>query len=198
MTKLRRPLSMGKVFLIAFAIGLVLVLGAGAWSQYRDLKRPNQTRIAPTHLLAQGVNVSAQLPLEAIAPLVPRGYAAVIDLRPDGEAPDEPSSSEMAQAAHAAGLAFHYVPVPHGEIPASAVAALSAALADHQGPVLLYCRSGKRAARTWALAEAGRVGGMSADQIVAAVSNSGQDARDLRGRIDAAIAARTQPEGRQP
>jgi uncharacterized protein (TIGR01244 family) len=96
----------------------------------------------------------------------------------------------MAQAARRQAVDFGYVPVPHGEIPEEAVLKLRQALADQKGQVLLYCRSGKRAARTWALAEAGRVGGLQADEIIAAVRGAGQEADDLRPRIEAAIAAR--------
>jgi uncharacterized protein (TIGR01244 family) len=80
--------------------------------------------------------------------------------------------------------------VPHGEIPEQAVTRLREALDRQQGPVLLYCRSGKRAARTWALAEASRPNGLPAEAIVAAVRGAGQEADDLRPRIDAAVAAR--------
>lgn len=123
-------------------------------------------------------------------PALGQRYAKIIDLRPDGEVDGQPSSSEMAQAARRQAVAFGYVPVPHGEIPEEAVLKLRQALADQKGQVLLYCRSGKRAARTWALAEAGRPGGLQADEIIAAVRGAGQEADDLRPRIQSAIAAR--------
>jgi len=81
------------------------------------------------------------------------------------------------------------VPVPHGDIPEDVAVRLQSVLADPRD-VLLYCRSGKRAARTWALAEARRPGGLSAEQIQASVQGAGQDAADLRDRIDLAINAR--------
>ena len=114
----------------------------------------------------------------------------MVDLRPDGEEPGQPSAQDMRLAATKAGLAFAYVPVPHGDIPEASVAALQAFLASQSGPVLLYCRSGRRAARTWALVEAARPGGMPTDAIMAAVQGAGQNAEDLRGRIEAAVAAR--------
>ena len=72
------------------------------------------------------------------------------------------------------------------------MAALRVALdeARPEGPVLIYCRSGKRAARTWALVEAQRVNGMSTDEIIRAVRAAGQEANDLRDRLDAGVGRR--------
>jgi uncharacterized protein (TIGR01244 family) len=68
---------------------------------------------------------------------------------------------------------------------------LAAALsATDAGPVLLYCRSGRRAARAWALAEASRRGGLTAEEIESAVRNVGQPVDDLRDRIRGRVAAR--------
>ena len=46
-----------------------------------------------------------------------RGFALVINNRPDGEAPGQPTSAEMAAAAKAAGLEYLYVPVRGGPGP---------------------------------------------------------------------------------
>jgi uncharacterized protein (TIGR01244 family) len=88
-------------------------------------------------------------------------------------------------------LTFAYVPVPHGDIPGQAVDALGQSLASAGKPVLLYCRSGKRAARTWALSEASRADGLDAVAIQAAVRSAGQSADDLAESIAARIAARS-------
>lgn len=178
-------LTPGKAFICSLLLAMGSVLVPAAWSsavQARAL-----ARIAP-HRLADRVEVTSQLQVEDMV-AVGRRYRMVVDLRPDGEALDQPSSQAMEHAARMAGLGFAYVPVPHGDIPDDAVARLQSVLAA-QGDVLLYCRSGKRAARTWALAEARRPGGLSAEQIQASVQGAGQDAADLRDRIDRAINAR--------
>jgi uncharacterized protein (TIGR01244 family) len=181
-----RRLSLGKVFLVAVLAGAGFVVADTAWQRHR-IDRAIEA-VAPRRLAAQ-IDVSTQLELAAVSALGQR-YVKIIDLRPDGEVEGQPSSAEMAQAARRQAVDFGYVPVPHGEIPEEAVLKLRQALADQKGQVLLYCRSGKRAARTWALAEAGRVGGLQADEIIAAVRGAGQEADDLRPRIEAAIAAR--------
>ena len=71
-----------------------------------------------------------------------------------------------------------------------AVTALQKALESPARPVLLYCRSGKRAARTWALAEASRPGGLDAAAIKRIVLATGHPVADLDRDIQARIAAR--------
>lgn len=169
---------------IALLAGTALVL---ATASYYRWQRPVPANISR---LTGQVAISAQLKPAQLAGLRARGYATVIDLRPDGEAPGQPSAAQIGAAARDSQMAFAYVPVPQGGIPDSAVAALHKALADNPGPVLLYCRSGKRAARTWGLVEASRSGGSGVEAILAAVKASGQSADDLRAQIAARVAAR--------
>lgn len=197
MTNALRWPSTGRLFLYSVLAGTTAVLAMAAWSKLQGAGMPQRpavqapaTAAQPALKLANGVGVQQQLAPADLAGLRAGGYATVIDLRPDGEVAGQPPSTAMSSAAQAAGLRFRYVPVPHGEIPESAVEGLQRALAEEPGPVLLYCRSGRRAARTWALVEARRVGGLPAEAILEAVRNAGQDAADLRPRIEAAVAAR--------
>jgi uncharacterized protein (TIGR01244 family) len=137
--------------------------------------------------LAAGFHVKDQIAIEDIAKAKTLGYDAIIAMRPDGEAPDQAPSAAMASAARQADIGFSYVPVPHGEIPDSAVVAFRAASEgfENQGQtVLIYCRSGKRAARTWALAAAA-YGHAPLSGIENAVKASGQDVADLAPRMRA-------------
>jgi uncharacterized protein (TIGR01244 family) len=159
-----------------------------------------QPRAAPPggKPLAGAAWVSGQVALESVATLRDDGFAAIIDLRPDGESPDQPASSAMAAESGRQGLQFTYVPVPRSEIPDAAVDALVAALASAKRPVLLYCGSGRRASRTWALAEASRAGGLQAGDIEAVLSRLGQPVEDLRPRIDRRVAARSTVSDARP
>lgn len=178
--KLSHPLS---VFLIAMAVGTIGVAGAFGAARWHE------HRVLPAHPLAPGIAISEQLQPGAMA-TAREQFATVIDMRPDGEAAGQPSAAQMASAADAQRLQFAYVPVPHGDIPDAVVERLSAAMASRPGPVLLYCRSGRRAARSWSLVEASRPGGLGVDEILAAVRASGQDASDLRARIAQRVQAR--------
>jgi uncharacterized protein (TIGR01244 family) len=171
------------VFLVSMAVGAVGVAAAFGVSKWQ------RDQAVPAHPLAPGIEISQQLKPEAMG-IARQHFVTVIDMRPDGEDAGQPSSNEMAAAAQAQHLQFAYVPVPHGDIPDAVVDNLATALAARPGPVLLYCRSGRRAARSWSLVEASRSGGMDVDQILAAVKASGQDASDLRARLEQRVKAR--------
>jgi uncharacterized protein (TIGR01244 family) len=101
------------------------------------------------------------------------GFVMVINNRPDGEVPDQPSSAEMEAAAKAAGLAYRHIPVRGGPTPDQATEQAEA-IAQAGGPVLAYCRSGTRSIITWSQAAA-KNAGLSRDEIVAKGSAAGYD-----------------------
>lgn len=172
-------------FVLAVLIGMAAVVGSAA------INRPVAVRSAPAKQLTADIWVSEQITTDQLGDLKSLGFKSLIDLRPDGEAVDQPPSTAVAKAAAQAGLQFAYVPVQHGDIPDASVDALTTSLAKVDKPVLLYCRSGRRAARTWALSEAAHVGGMDEAQIEAAVAHAGQSADDLKTAIAARISVRT-------
>jgi uncharacterized protein (TIGR01244 family) len=104
----------------------------------------------------RGVNakfaVAPQLQPADFATLSGR-YAAVINNRPNGEEPGQPTESALAAAAEAAGLAYVHIPVA-GAPTLEQVRAMQAAIADADGPVLAFCRTGTRSIVTWALGQA--------------------------------------------
>ncbi|HEX8569907.1 MAG TPA: TIGR01244 family sulfur transferase [Caulobacteraceae bacterium] len=97
----------------------------------------------------------------AVAPQIAPGdlpelaarFTLIINNRPDGEAPDQPSNAEMAEAARAAGVRYQFIPMVGAPGPEQ-VRATRAALADAAGPALAFCRSGTRSILAWALSEA--------------------------------------------
>ncbi|MBO9663291.1 TIGR01244 family sulfur transferase [Dokdonella sp.] len=167
-----------QVVLLA-AIGLAMPAGAA--------DAPAAASVRP---LVGGVWISGQISPDQIEELKAQGIKAIVDLRPDGEAPEQPPSSAVDAAARSAGLAFSYAPVAGSDIPAAAVDAVSRAIARPDNAVLLYCKSGRRAARTWALAEASRFGGLEAEAIEAVVTSAGQSVDDLKEQIAARVATR--------
>ena len=94
--------------------------------------------------------VSGQIAPEQIAAL---GVTAIVNNRPDGEEPGQPTSEAIGAAAKAAGIAYHHIPVSGG-ISLPQVAQMADALAGSSGPVLAFCRSGTRSTYLWALARA--------------------------------------------
>jgi uncharacterized protein (TIGR01244 family) len=185
----------GRVFGAALLVGIIWVVSTTAYSKYStDTASEALRKTASMKQLTDGISVSEQIKLGQIKDVRQSGFATIIDLRPDGEAAGQPHAATVQSAASAYKLAFVYVPVPHGDIPDSAVEALAKAIDESPKPILMYCRSGRRAARTWALVEASTRDGMGAPQILAAVKASGQTADDLAGAIDARIAKRNPPQ----
>ena len=177
-----------KLFLGAILVGFVAIIGP-------SLKSWQEQRLSGEVLyLEDNVSVSQQIQLRDIKALRLRGFAGVIDLRPNGEAPDEPSSALVGKEVAANGMSFAYVPVQHGDIPPASVDALAKALAEARTPVVLYCRSGRRAVRTWSLVEASKPGGLSASSIQRAAQNVGQSVDDLMPVIKDRIANRPKQE----
>ncbi len=176
----RRKLA--RIFLLA-ASAVIASGTAGAAEQ----GTPEDATLKP---LVGGVWISGQITPQQVDELKSQGIKAIIALRPDGEAPGQPPSSSIDAAARSAGLAFAYAPVAGSDIPGSAVDAVSRAIARPDNTVLLYCKSGRRAARTWALAEASRMGGLEAEAIESVVQSAGQSVDDLRDQIAARIATR--------
>ncbi len=117
-------------------------------------------------------STAPQLAPEDMAEAAARGFALVINNRPDDEAPGQPSSAEMAAAAHAAGLSYLHVPVRGGPGP-SQVELVRDAVAGADGPVLAFCRSGTRSIVTWAQGRAQE--GMPRDELIELGRAAGYD-----------------------
>ena len=71
-----------------------------AWSSVLDVKRINDQ-----------VSVSPQISPDDLPTLKAAGFTTIINNRPDGESPDQPSSATMQAAAEKAGLTYHYIPL---------------------------------------------------------------------------------------
>ncbi len=125
--------------------------------------------------------VSAQMQPEELAALAGQGFTAVICTRPDGEEPGQPPLDAMRDAAQAAGLAFHHLPVAGGVFPAAAIAAFGAVRRGTQGKVVGYCRTGTRAVTLDALAN---VGGLSVADRIAHAKAAGYDLSALAERLE--------------
>ncbi|MEO7178269.1 MAG: TIGR01244 family sulfur transferase, partial [Allosphingosinicella sp.] len=72
-----------------------------------------------------------------------QGVRLIVNNRPDGEEPGQPSSAQIEAAARAAGLDYRHIPIAGG-FPPEQVEAMARSL--EQGPVLAFCRTGTRSA----------------------------------------------------
>lgn len=118
------------------------------------------------------ISVAPQIAPDDCALARAQGFAAIVNNRPDGEAPGQPDCAVMQAAAEAAGLRYVAIPIDHTGFAMPQVEAMAAVL-QGGGPVLAFCRSGTRSTNLWALAAASL--GEDPDAIVAAAAGGGYD-----------------------
>jgi sulfide:quinone oxidoreductase len=107
----------------------------------------NMTELSPT------LSVRPQVLPDEVAELAAAGFRGIINNRPDGEAPDQPSSAELEVAAKRHGLAYWHIPVVPGQASEGQARAFAAALREADGPVVAFCRTGNRSTGLWKMVE---------------------------------------------
>lgn len=103
--------------------------------------------------VTESLSVSPQVTEADMARAAAEGFVLVINNRPDGEDPSQPSGAAIEAAARAAGLDYLHVPVRGGPTQEQ-VDAVRAAVEAADGPVLAFCRSGTRSIVTWSIGQA--------------------------------------------
>lgn len=126
------------------------------------------------------VSVSPQITPADVPAIKAAGFTTIVNNRPDGEAPGQPTGEEVRAAAEAAGLAYRFIPLGRDGISRELVEATRRALDESAGPVLCYCRSGTRSTTLWALSQAGR---LPAGEIIASAAQAGYDVSHLAGHL---------------
>jgi uncharacterized protein (TIGR01244 family) len=115
-----------------------------------------------------------------------RGVTLAVNNRPDHEETGQWNSADLEAAARAAGIDYVHIPVGT-EFSAAKVSALSDALADAEGRVLVFCKTGTRSAYLWALARARE--GAVPEALAANAARAGYNLRPLMGWLQKAAAA---------
>jgi uncharacterized protein (TIGR01244 family) len=124
----------------------------------------------------QTLQVSGQIAPEEVAVAAAQGIRTIINNRPDGEQPGQPTSAEIEAAATAAGLAYAHIPVDHSGFSMEQIEAMTSAL-EQPAPALAFCRSGTRSTFLWSLARA--AAGDELAEITAKAGNAGYDVSPL-------------------
>jgi len=130
--------------------------------------------------LSNRLSVTPQIDPADMRELAAAGFRSVISNRPDGEEPDQPDWATIERAARDAGMEARHIPVTPDAITDDHASRFAAALEELPGPIVAFCRTGKRSATLWALSEAGR---LSADAIVRTAGDAGYDLSPLRQRL---------------
>ena len=138
-------------------------------------------------IVNESIAVAPQIGAEDVAAIKAAGYAAIVNNRPDGEEPGQPSGDAIRQAAEAAGLAYHAIPVTQAGFSHPQIDAMAGAIVAAGGPVLAFCRSGTRSCNLWALAAA--KAGRNPDLLVRQGAAAGYDLSGLRPMLDSLASA---------
>jgi uncharacterized protein (TIGR01244 family) len=125
------------------------------------------------------ISVSPQLSVADVEAAAQAGFKTIINNRPDGEAPDQPSGHQIEAAAAQAGLAYFHIPVRGGPTPEQ-VETTGKVLAEAAAPVLAYCRSGTRSIITWSLSQA-QSGARSRTELIGLGRAAGYDLSAVLG-----------------
>lgn len=126
--------------------------------------------------LEDGMFVDGQIRPDEVPELAAQGIALIVNNRPDGEEPGQPTGAEIEAAAQAAGITYRAIPI--SQLTPEAIEATREALEEAGGPVLAYCKSGTRSTYVWALARS--LGGADGDMLVGQAAEAGYDLTPIR------------------
>ena len=125
--------------------------------------------------------VASQITPADVAQIAAEGYAVIINNRPDGEEPGQPTAAEVETAARAAGLSYVHQPVVGTNITPADVETFGRLIEATPGKILAHCRTGTRCTMLWLLSQAGK---QPADTLLARAREAGYDLEVLRPRLE--------------
>ncbi|MGQ0559999.1 MAG: TIGR01244 family sulfur transferase [Sphingosinicella sp.] len=101
--------------------------------------------------LAEDYAVAPQLQEADLAEVLALGFRAIVNNRPDLEAPDQPLAEKIEAQARRLGLDYLHLPVITGTLDEAQARQLTRFMRETGGPVLGFCRSGHRSSMLWQL-----------------------------------------------
>jgi len=135
--------------------------------------------MTPFRQVTDQFSTSPQISEADVAAAAAQGFVLIINNRPDGEDPAQPTGAVIEAAARSAGLDYVAIPVRGGPT-SEQVAAVREAIDQADGPVLAYCRSGTRSIVTWAIGQA-QAGTLEPDTLIALGAQAGYDLSGIVG-----------------
>lgn len=135
-------------------------------------------------ILSPNLSALPQPAVEAIGDLADRGYRSIISNRPDGEAPDQPTWTDLKAAALARGMEAVHIPVVASQIDEADIRAFHDALERLPKPIAAFCRTGTRSTLLWALTNEAS---LTVDERMKIAAKEGYDLEPFRGLLEGAI-----------
>lgn len=122
------------------------------------------------------VFVGGQLLEAQIQALSEQGVMSFINNRPDMEAPIQPLSERLEQAAQSVGVDYFYIPMAGGLTPGIIEASVTA-YNNAPRPIVAFCASGMRSAALWAFAHVKQMG---VEAVMDAIADVGYNLEQIR------------------
>ena len=120
------------------------------------------------YALPGDVFVSGQVSPSQLEALSEQGVQGVINNRPNGEAPSQPTSEDLEKAATALSLGYVHIPMS-GSITPDLIEASVKAYENAPRPIIAFCAGGMRSTALWAFAHVKTLG---LDAVVKALDDS--------------------------
>ena len=122
------------------------------------------------------VFITGQLLAAQIQALSEQGVMSFVNNRPDMEAPVQPRSEELEQAAQTLSVDYFHIPMS-GELTPGLIEASVTAYENAPRPIVAFCASGMRSAILWGFAH---VKTMGVEGVMDALSSAGLNLEQIR------------------
>lgn len=129
--------------------------------------------------------VSAQITAADLPAIAASGARSLICSRPDGEANDQPTFTEIESAAREAGLEVAHVPVISGRVNEGNVDDFLTVVEKLPKPIHAYCRTGTRSITLWSLYQ--KRLGVRAEELLSVADACGYDLSAVPGLRPAGV-----------
>ena len=131
--------------------------------------------------VTQKLWVMPQPVIDEFSALTRRGFALVVNNRPDREDPGQPGSQAEERAARAAGLAYFHLPVTADGMTMIDARHFQEAIDAASGPVVAHCRSGARSFYLWIMT--GDLDGKRDEEVLALADELHLDPSTVAARL---------------
>ncbi|MGI9236643.1 MAG: TIGR01244 family sulfur transferase [Woeseiaceae bacterium] len=99
--------------------------------------------------LTETCSVAGQIAPSDVEIFRKSGFKTIVCNRPDDEDTGQPTAADVRAECDSHGVVFHHLPITNTGITAEMVRQFQTIVADSDGPVLAYCRSGQRSSVLW-------------------------------------------------
>ncbi len=94
--------------------------------------------------MSELITISGQITVDDVKSLANQGYKTLVNNRPDGEEPNQPSSDDIAKVAGEYGIEYRHIPFAGGMFEMHHVQEFADFYNQSQRPLHIFCRSGNR------------------------------------------------------